>query len=243
MYNKIGDRMKRLSSTLLNITTIICFIVSFIYYMIFLNSGLFNYGHYTADIIYPYFFVLTTPCLNLFRYTKKIKTSTFYNIITSFIFIIITYYTLDALIIFYKLKYLNIDTFYFFPKEFLFVILLFTINYIMNIFCKYEVKESKHDKTVLLLIIMLFTTILALSLDYILKPESINRIMQIDFALLIESILIALILVKRSTINSFHDLDILYAILFVINVLTFNPFGVIFSIQLYKYIDKYGTFL
>ena len=241
MYNKIGDRMKRLSSTLLNITTIICFIVSFIYYMIFLNSGLFNYGHYTADIIYPYFFVLTTPCLNLFRYTKKIKTSIIYNIVTSIIFSIVTYFTSDGIIHYFKSQ--NYSTDYFFPKTFIFIIILFVINYIMNMFCKYEVKESKHDKTVLLLIIMLFTTILALSLDYILKPESIDRIMQIDFALLIESILIALILVKRSTINSFHDLDILYAILFVINVLTFNPFGVILSIQLYKYIDEYGTFL
>lgn len=235
--------MNKLSSIFLNIITITCFVVSLCMYILFLNGGLFNIASYKASVIYPYFFCLTTPCLNLFRFKKKIKTSTFYNIITSFIFIIITYYTLDALVISYKLKYLNIDTFYFFPKEFLFVILLFTINYIMNMFCKYEVKESKHDKTVLLLIIMLFTTIVALSLDYILKPESIDRIIQIDFALLIELILIALILVKRNTINSFHDLDILYAILFVINVLTFNPFGVIFSIQLYKYIDKYGTFL
>lgn len=235
--------MKKISSTLLNIITIICFIVSLVYYILFLNSGLFDIGHYKASVIYPYFFAFTTPCLNLFRIKKKIKTSAIYNIITSIIFIIITYYTVNGLITIYKIKYLNIYESYFFPKEFLFVIALFVANYIMNIFYKYEVKESKNDKTVLFIILMLIIVISALSLDYIFRPEEVSRIMQIDIALLIEGVVLVLILVKRSSVNSFHDLDVLYAILFIINILTFNPYGIILSIQLYKYIDKYGTFL
>lgn len=220
---------------IVNIVIIIAFITIFLYNALINNIATFN-----GELMILLLFVFLNPFLNLFRTNKKEINNIFYKIVVLITCILITFIEIKSIYVIitkggYESQFVGVNMFFY-----SFISLL--ICHVLTFIFKKEKVDSKKDKTVFILFILLIQYLVLITSSFYINDTLSVSLLSYPLSLL-AFFLVIYILYVRSNINTSKNIINLYGALLITNILSINIIGIILTIMLYNNFDKYGTFL
>lgn len=229
-----------MNSKILNyISTTICVItVILLYIYIIISDSLYVNGCTILMLL----LMLLNPIANLYRLNKKIITNPIFHILIFALTSYTLYILINSIIIYInnlngnpdRTIALNMSTWYFYDKFLYILISTFIVLLITFLFKKVNVKSSKDNSKIMLLIILITSFVPILTGDIGNMPLIYAGF---NIALFIFSIITFF---KLKLINTANELRSYYLILIISSLISINPIALVLSIYIFLQLDTFG---